>query len=41
VLDAPAMNEVLGSDAPKNGGKWRPDDELGGSGAPVNPIAIR
>jgi hypothetical protein len=74
--DVPAMNELLGADAPKNWGKWGPDDELGalnyldakevlrgaqhirtgrwsflyvaaplkvvgGSGAPVNPIAIR
>jgi kynurenine formamidase len=81
--DVPAMNEMLGADAPKNRGKWGPDDELGalnyldakevlrgaqhirtgdvftlpirmsfryvaaplkvvgGSGAPVNPIAIR
>ena len=27
--DAPAMNELLGADAPKNWGKWGPDDELG------------
>lgn len=26
---APAMNEVLGSDAPTNWGKWGPNDELG------------
>ena len=27
--DAPSMNELLGADAPKNWGKWGPDDELG------------
>lgn len=27
--DAPSMNELLGSDTPKNWGKWGPDDELG------------
>lgn len=27
--DAPAMNELLGADTPKNWGKWGPDDEVG------------
>ena len=27
--DAPAMNDLLGADTPKNWGKWGPDDELG------------
>jgi hypothetical protein len=30
MADAPAMNELLGADAPTNWGKWGPDDELGG-----------
>ena len=29
MADAPAMNELLGADAPNNWGKWGPDDELG------------
>ena len=29
MADAPAMNELLGADAPTNWGKWGPDDELG------------
>ena len=27
--DAPAMNDLLGADTPKNWGKWGPDDEVG------------
>jgi hypothetical protein len=27
--DAPSMNDLLGSDTPKNWGKWGPDDEVG------------
>lgn len=27
--DAPAMNELLGADAPSNWGRWGPEDELG------------
>jgi kynurenine formamidase len=29
MSDAPAMSELLGTDAPSNWGKWGPDDELG------------
>jgi kynurenine formamidase len=29
MSEAPAMRELLGDDAPKNWGKWGPDDELG------------
>jgi hypothetical protein len=39
MADAPAVNELLGADAPTNWGEWGP--VVGGTGAPVNPIAIR
>jgi hypothetical protein len=39
MSDAPAMREVLGEHAPKN---WRtPLKVVNGTGAPVNPVAIR
>ena len=29
MAEAPSMNELLGSDTPKNWGKWGPDDQVG------------
>jgi hypothetical protein len=41
MADAPAVNELLGADAPTNWGKWGPDDELGGLNYPYAKEVLR